>query len=124
MKTYSDIYKFPLHIQKYSSWVWDEADNFVFQFEFRDAEKRELLVKVINGECNLTNTSLVFHHKDGYILTQDNDQVILIRGWGGLTGIGGHNLEQVEAANIQDTFADYIVERLNYRVLTNKKEIE
>lgn len=39
IKTYKDIYKFPLHTDKYSSWVWDSADNFVFQFEFSDREK-------------------------------------------------------------------------------------
>ena len=29
--------------------------------------------------------------------------------------IGAHNLPVEEAANIQDTFADFIVERLNFR---------
>ena len=38
-----------------------------------------------------------------------------IRGWGNLTGAGAHNLSVEEAANIQDTFADFIVERLNFR---------
>jgi len=40
---------------------------------------------------------------------------ILIRGWGNLTGTGAHNLKEEEAANIQDTFAEYIVEQLNRR---------
>ena len=37
-------------------------------------------------------------------------KLILIRGWGNLTGAGAHNLSVEEAANIQDTFADFIVE--------------
>jgi len=48
---------------------------------------------------------------------QDNDETeaILIRGWGGLTGIGGLNLSTLEAAHVQDTFAEYIVKQLNRR---------
>jgi len=115
MKTFKDIYKFPLHLAKYGSWVWDDNDQFVFQFEFEDKEKRKLLLDVINREKTLTNKELSFSHEKGYILDNNSIEVLLIRGWGNLTGQGAHNLEAEEAANIQDTFADYIVKRLNKR---------
>lgn len=117
MKTYKDIYKFPLKQGDYCSWVWDNNEgNFVFQFLIKDKEDRKKLLEVINGERNLKDKEVIFQHKGGYI-TESNTKVdiILIRGWGGLTGTGGHNLSGEEAANIQDTFADYIVERLNFR---------
>ena len=69
----------------------------------------------IEGEINLTNPHINFRHEDGFILDNDHNKLILIRGWGNLTGIGAHNLSVEEAANIQDTFADFIVERLNFR---------
>ena len=115
MKTYKEVYQFPLRLAKYDSWVYDEKSNFVFQFEIINKEKRQLLLDVINGEKKLNNSDAVFHHKDGYILTDKGVEVILIRGWGNLTGIGAMNLSGEEAANIQDTFAEFIVEQLNKR---------
>ena len=115
MKTYKEVYQFPLRLAKYGSWVYDEKSNFVFQFEIKNKEKRQLLLDVINGEKKLYNPDAVFHHEDGYILTDKSVEVILIRGWGNLTGIGAMNLSGEEAANIQDTFAEFIVEQLNKR---------
>lgn len=40
-------------------------------------------------------------------------EIILIRGWGMLTGVGGYNLSADKAAEIQDVFANYCVEMLN-----------
>jgi hypothetical protein len=115
MKTYKDIYKFPLN-KTYGSWVYDQIDNFVFQFCYNlEDEKEDRLINVINGNEKLTNPELSFKHEGGYILTNKDQKVILIRGWGNLTGVGGHNLPPEEAANIQDTFAEFIVEQLNKR---------
>jgi HKD family nuclease len=115
MKTYKDVYQLPLRMQKYGSWVYDANNNFVFEFEIENKEKQQLLLDVINGEKKLYNPDAVFHHKDGYIFTDKGVEVILIRGWGNLTGTGAMNLSSEEAANIQDTFAEFIVEQLNKR---------
>jgi len=120
MKTYKDIYKFPLRLGKYSSWVYDDADNFVFQFEEENEPAQKLILNVLNGSQTLTNKDLVFKHEQGQIIVDENGiikPIILIRGWGNLTGIGGHNLPSEEAANIQDTFAEFIVEQLNKRTV-------
>lgn len=128
MKTYKDIYRFPLKKAKYGSWVYDSANNFVFQFESKFDEKgsyakgwQEFVAKVIdtlNAEDKMALHHGKFVHENGDIFIQEDKlktHVITIRGWGGLTGVGGHNLSSEDAANIQDTFADFIVERLNER---------
>lgn len=115
MKTYKDVYTFPLRIVSHSNWVYDDGHNFVFQFEIDDEEKQQFLLDVINGNQSLKNPDLFFRHEDGYIYDNKDREVILIRGWGNLTGIGAMNLPPEEAANIQDTFAEFIVEQLNKR---------
>ena len=116
MKTFRDIYKFPLVELGFSiGRVYDSDNNFVFQFHIESKSTREKLLKCINREINLTNPHINFRHEDGFILDNDHNKLILIRGWGNLTGIGAHNLPVEEAANIQDTFADFIVEQLNFR---------
>lgn len=40
-------------------------------------------------------------------------KIMLVRGWGRLTGIGGLNMDGDEAAKLQDDFGNYIVSILN-----------
>ena len=114
MKTFKDIYKFPL-INHYGH-IYDSANNFVFQFQIADEKLSAKLLRVINGKECLKNEALLFRHEGGLIKSnQDIGACILIRGWGNLTGAGAHNLPADEASNIQDTFAEYIVKQLNKR---------
>lgn len=135
MKTYKDVYKLPLHFghagQYRSTWVYDQNYNFVFQFERKYTDRgmhdekwlefERRIMSRINDEDN-TPSKMKWSHKNGYIICSNEDheeqdglKVILIRGWGNLTGVGGMNLSGEEAVNIQDTFADFIVEQLNKR---------
>lgn len=129
MKTFRDIYKFPLHkLSLNSSWVMDEANNFVFQFEPQykcgnylkgwPEFERKVITKINGIHINFEHE---FKHENGMIYYL-NTHVMTIRGWGNLTGVGGHNLPPEEAANIQDTFADFIVEQLNLTYETNTKK--
>lgn len=115
MKTFKDVYQFPLK-QSHGK-AYDQKENFVFQFLFsEDEEIKSKLLSVINSKEDFKNDELLFEHKEGIIVeTLSGLRMILIRGWGNLTGGGTMNLPIEEAANIQDTFADYIVERLNFR---------
>lgn len=125
MKTYKDIYKFPLHDCFISDdgfrsgQIFDSANNFVFQFEDISDENQEKVLNVLNGVETLKNDNLFFNHREGCIMMNNNNiletKIILIRGWGNLTGIGAHHLPPEEAANIQDSFAEFIVEQLNKR---------
>ena len=113
MKTYKDVYKLPL--EENHGWIYDQKNNFVFQFLIDDEKTEQKILDVINGKENLKNLDLVFKHEKGQIIDKSGLAIILIRGWGNLTGTGAMNLSVEEAANIQDTFADFIVERLNFR---------
>ena len=134
MKTFKDIYKFPLKTPNRGGWVYDQKGNFVFEFETKFDEKgnfaqgwKEFEQKVINRLNSLTSsvniTNVNFVHENGQIyLMKDNKKthIITIRGWGNLTGIGGHNLSAGEASTIQDTFAEFVVEKLNSNDESNK----
>jgi hypothetical protein len=112
MKTYKDVYQLPL--EESHGWIYDQKRNFVFQFMIDDKKTEQKILDVINGKENLKRIDLVFKHEKGIIKDKDRE-LILIRGWGNLTGPGAMNLSVEEASNIQDTFANFIVERLNYR---------
>lgn len=128
MKTFEDVYKLPLKMmdKNYYTRIYDAKDNFVFQFLFyNNYEQAKIIIEAINGKKLLTNKDISFYNKLGkiYFKGPHNEQdveIILIRGWGNLTGSGGMNLSHEEAANIQDTFAEYIVTQLNKR---NNEEI-
>ena len=122
MKTYKDIYKLPLRQWEYGSRVSCSNNNFVFQFEprftngeyadgWQELEKQAL--SAINGHSFFDKE--VYHEQGCIFIKGEVKQIITIRGWGNLTGIGGHNLNADEAANIQDTFAEFIVQQLNKR---------
>lgn len=122
MKTYKDIYMFPLKCTGYSDRVYDLKGNFVFQFEPQFVEGdfdpkyielRDKIMTVLNSNERV-DTGDKFYHESGQICkTGTRIPLITIRGWGNLTGIGANNLSHEEAANIQDTFAEFIVEKLN-----------
>ena len=109
--TFRDLYTFPFHQCKYSSWVYDADSNFIFQFEFKDMDTREKTIQILNGE--LTEYKRQNITSDCGEIFVDDKPYILIRGWGNLTGTGGYNLDGEYAGRIQDTLAEYIVEKLN-----------
>ena len=113
MKTYKDVYELPL--EENHGWIYDQKGNFVFQFMIDDEKTEQKILDVINGKENFKNLDFLFKHEQGQILDKSGLPIILIRGWGNLTGTGAMNLSVEEASNIQDTFAIFIVERLNYR---------
>ena len=108
--TFRDLYTFPFHQCKYSSWVYDADSNFIFQFEFKGEDTRKKVIDILNGDL-LEYKRQNVEHKDGMI-TVDGIPFILIRGWGNLTGVGAYNLDGEYAGKIQDTLAEYIVEKL------------
>ena len=115
-KTFRDVYQLPFHRRTLvDTWIYDEGNNFCFQFEKYRDELNILLLQVINGDRYLENENLTFHHKNGEIIDNNGNHLITIRGWGNLTSLNCLGLSPEEAANIQDTLADYIVQQLNFR---------
>ena len=112
--TFRDLYTFPFHQARYGSWVYDADSNFIFQFEFNNDKTREGIINILNGEIEPTKENIV-KHKEGIIYVEkegEDKALIMIRGWGNLTGTGGYNLNGEYAGRIQDTLAEYIVEKL------------
>ena len=115
--SFRDLYQFPFHQAKYGSWVYDANSNFIFQFQFNDEETRNKTIQILNGELvdyKGQNATL----KDGIIYI-DDVEFIMIRGWGNLTGVGAYNLDGEYASRIQDTLAEYIIEKLTTSAKNN-----
>lgn len=108
MKTWKDIYSLPLKGSDHS-WVYDANDNFVFQFCIEDIDLQNQIIERINGAKNWIDKISNLRYSEGYIEKSNGSNLILIRGWGYLTGI----VSPKEASNIQDTFAQFIISKLN-----------
>ena len=119
MEEFKKYYKFPLKMwEHFTGKVFTQENNMAFDWLLPYDEKyndlKERLLNKINGEEVDINKS--FYHKEGYIYARGeviDVKVALIRGWGMLTGVGGYNLPQEKAAEIQDAFAEYCVKALN-----------
>ena len=108
--SFKDLYQFPFHQAEYGSWVYDLNSNFIFQFEFKSEDTRKKVIEILNGDL-LEYKRQEVKHVEGVIYVEENP-FILIRGWGNLTGTGAYNLDGVQANKIQDSLAEYIVEKL------------
>ena len=116
--TFKDVYKFPLKVDEYCpiiTWTADKQRAFDRCVNI-SLKKQQELVDMING-IKQHQFKYKFY-REGIEIHSENpifkgEPVLLIRGWGYLTGIGGLHLSQEEAIRIQDEFGDYIVEQLN-----------
>lgn len=114
MKNWDEVYVLPLRLQSDGNWVYDANDVFVFQFEIDNKAICKDLLQIINGADDGIAKSIIpsgFHHEDGTIYSPYGEDYIIIRGWGWLTNV--KKFPDVEAAHIQDTFAEFIVSKLN-----------
>lgn len=55
------------------------------------------------------------YNKDGYV-SIDGINIMVLRGWGHLTGRGALNLSPEEAIEIQDDFGEWIVKKLKQEI--------
>ena len=126
-KTFKDFYEFPLH-----------AGNEVLPFKAFCAGSKAMaydvtdwklepniyqeLLDIINGVRKTNDSEFwskpAFYIADGckiYNAEKPGTPIIIVRGWGRLTGFGvmGCKLPEGVAKQIQDDFAHYIVEKLN-----------
>lgn len=116
------FYTQPFHEADYTGWVWDAKGNFVFQFEDTFDERGNLpagyeeLKQQVVDSLNSTELKpiqgLNLSLRRGFDILNNGEEFITIRGWGGLTGIGGHNLDADTAAKIQDDFSVWIFYKL------------
>ena len=118
---WQEYYKLPLKVDEYCdiiTWTANKQRAFDWCVDIPLHNKQEL-IDVLNNTVQHS-----FKHKfyrEGIEIYSENpifqgEPVLLIRGWGYLTGLGGLHLPQEEAIKIQNAFGDYIVEQLNKNV--------
>lgn len=115
MPKFNKYYTLPLHMwNNFTIKVFTKDNNMAFDWiaNISNDIKSEVLKKLNTPNCKTSLKPGGYTHKDGRIL-KDGYPIILIRGWGMLTGTGGFNLPSHKAIKIQDEFTEYIVNTLN-----------
>lgn len=108
---------------------WQEAftppfslsDNYIFDSKNRvclntyldSPEQRVKLLNKLNGNFDKKPNGIFSLSDDKQRVLFEDKPVLLIRGWGRLTGVGGLNLSDEDAISLQDQFAEWIVKTLN-----------
>ena len=125
MANFKKYFKFPLKMwENMSIKVFTAENNMAFDWLINiPKEIKEAFVAIINGErkANYQVKKEFYHKNDGIIyckmLEGDKEgseyKLLRIRGWGMLTGVGGFHLDPDMAAQMQDDFMNYCVEKLN-----------
>ena len=111
---FKDVYKFPLIADVNGCFIWTDNSVMAFTELFEDNyEFAKYLVDRINGTVEADDNLRPFKAIDDVIEDNSGKEVLLVRGWGHLVGIGALHLPVEEAAKIQDDFLDYCVNQLN-----------
>lgn len=115
MISFKKAYKFPLHVDKNRTYIWTNDYTMAFNYLIDNADYIKQIIRKINGkDVPELDCSKPFSIA-GSLKIQDKfgNKLLLLRGWGHLTGVGGLNLEPEEAMDIQDEFLKYCVNQLN-----------
>jgi hypothetical protein len=119
---WQEYYKLPLKVDEYCdiiTWTADCQRAFDWLIDC-DLEKKQELIKIINGEASDKKFKHKFYREGIHIFNEASITeypILRVRGWGYLTGIGGRHLDRDVAIQIQNAFGDFIVEQLNKNVL-------
>jgi hypothetical protein len=107
-------FKPPFRVCKFSDWIYDANDNFCCQFMADlPTEKIQAFRDIVNGVTKPQNENTYVFNENKGVITINGKNLILIRGWGFLTGVGGLNLPDDEAFAIQNKLGRYLTEKLN-----------
>lgn len=125
---FKSYYKFPLKMWEGTTGkVFTDDNNMAFdwllpygkQFDFI---KKSLLDRINGYDYTPWKIKKTFYKNDnGHIVCKLEEgenagketKILLVRGWGMLTGVGGYHLPVEEASKIQDEFTAYILRCLN-----------
>jgi len=126
---FKKYFKLPLQFSYGFTKVSTDDNNMAFDFvsswlkiengfNLTDSQKG-LIVEIINGEDFKLPKELSFTidgEANVHLLQNGKDKgiILFIRSWGRLTGTGGGlGLSEDKAIEIQDSFGEYIIEKLN-----------
>lgn len=128
---FKEVFKLPLKNAEACPFMVLTADNqraFDFEWEAWETYEKDShidgksihdIIAKLNGDDSIILENYYnFTYKDGKIWAfsskdKKKKHIMLIRGWGYLTGIGGLHLKAEDAVKIQDDFGQYIVDTLN-----------
>lgn len=119
-------YPLPLKLDEMGCFAFASDGTMALDFDDDiNINEAKLIVDIINGKNSLNYSIVGLRMEDisffgtSTIKGTSTKKVPIfdIRGWGNLTGIGGHNLPEEKAIQIQNQFAGFVFERLS-----NKKQ--
>ena len=125
---FSKYYKFPLKMWEGTTGkVFTDDNNMAFDWllpygKQYNGIKQRLLDRINGYDYTPWGVKKTFYENDnGHIVCRVEEgenagneiKILLVRGWGMLTGVGGYNLPYEEAARIQDEFTEHILKCLN-----------
>lgn len=110
--TWKDVYTRPFHNDDFCGIY---VKDFNGQIAFNKCENNPELYNRILNKLNGLSEEKFNAEKQGCYIYVDDRRILLIRGWGRLTGAGMRcfHLDSNEASNIQDEFGKWVVETLN-----------
>lgn len=126
-KDWTECYKLPLHLALYGIYAFDAdggmaLSSFNYKYDERgnymagEQERIKHIVDIINGEKSSDfEPEWELDENETCQINYKGEFQFLVRGWGHLTGCGGLNLPAELAAEMQDGFINYILDRLNGR---------
>lgn len=107
--SFLEVYKLPLSIDSNSIYIISDNNITTFSILTSNIDKVKKIIEVINRESNKKYNNVLYKDEVIYV---DDDPIFIIKGWGYLTGIGGLNLPFEKAIEIQDSFCNWVVNRL------------
>ena len=125
---FSKYYKFPLKMwESTTGKVFTDDNNMAFDWllpygKQYNGIKQRLLDRINGYDYTPWAVKKTFYKNDnGHIVCRTEEgenagneiKILLVRGWGMLTGIGGYNLDPSVASQIQDNFTEFILKQLN-----------
>lgn len=100
-----EIYKPPFRI----------SEPYIFSLAFMILTRNNELIRnicdTLSNEDTHLNLGNITYANDVFI-QKDNENILLLRGWGHLTGGGALNLPDKEAIQIQNEFRDWVISKL------------
>ena len=110
---YQEYFQLPLTMSEFSyKIVWTDDHNRAFDFNCSVSKEDAMkVVDKLNGNYDKKIDGELSYDGKGHILL-NGIQILFIRSWGRLTGGGALNLPAKEAAEIQDSFAEWIINTL------------
>jgi hypothetical protein len=108
---FKEAYKPPFRVD--ITGIYGISSNGTTTFTAFSSVAQKNLVRIVNL---LNGDTADKFKKDGVIVKKDKlfieGDVIFVRGWGKLIGVGGFNLSPREAAKLQDDFIRWVVETI------------